>query len=225
MKFIVIVAARLGSKRLPGKALLNLMGYPVIVFILKRLSTSKIAEKIIFATTELAEDDPLAEMVGKYGFEVFRGSNEDVLHRYAEAAKKYDTEYVVRVTGDCPFVSGETLDWVLSKSQSAGDFDLLTTKPHFPSGIDYEICKKECLLQLDAMSLKPDEREHMFNRMYHHPAEYKIIRLNPPPEIAQIQAPLLLDTLQDYVSLTQWVTGLNDIHIPIQHLNFQLNAN
>src|SRR6056300_1192066 len=93
----VIVAARTGSRRLPGKALLPLGGVPMILFLMNRLFDLKQNYKIILATTELPEDDDLAEVVLTAGFDVFRGANEDVIQRYVKAADYFGFDTVVRV--------------------------------------------------------------------------------------------------------------------------------
>src|SRR3974390_1575647 len=102
----IVVAARIGSTRLPGKALRPLDGIPMIVFLLRRLVPARRAT-VVFATTELPADDMLAGIVAGEGFPVYRGANEDVVARYVGAAERFSLDTVVRVTGDCPFVNAE----------------------------------------------------------------------------------------------------------------------
>src|SRR5690348_5122118 len=99
----IIVAARTGSSRLPGKALLPLNGMPMILFLLERLSPLKEA-RVAFATTRLESDDRLAAIVEEAGVPVFRGNAEDLVDRYVAAADHFGFDTVGRVTGDCPFV-------------------------------------------------------------------------------------------------------------------------
>ena len=103
-RFGIIVGARIGSTRLPGKALLQIGGYPMIIFLLERIRATQSVNKIIFATTTLSEDNELAQVVKDAGFTVFRGSNQNVVERYIDAAQEYNLDYVIRITGDCPFV-------------------------------------------------------------------------------------------------------------------------
>jgi spore coat polysaccharide biosynthesis protein SpsF len=117
MKFGVIIAARSNSKRLPGKATLPLIGTPILQLLIKRVKTSKIADKIILATSDLSQDDGLEKIAKEEGIEIFRGPLDNVLGRFVGAAKKYDFDYCVRITGDEPFLDGQTLDYVIEKAK------------------------------------------------------------------------------------------------------------
>jgi len=78
-KVVAIVQARVGSKRLPGKVLKTIEGKPLIEILLYRLSRSKAINTIILATSEHSENDVLSTTVEKMGYDVFRGSEDDVL--------------------------------------------------------------------------------------------------------------------------------------------------
>lgn len=221
----MIIAARTGSRRLPGKALLPLMSVPVICLLIRRLKTSKLAEKIVFATTQLPEDDLLAETVKKEGIEVFRGSTDDVLNRYVEAALSFDAEYAVRVTGDCPFVDGSTLDIVLERCREIGSFDLVTTKPAYPHGIDYEVYRKNLLAEIYHLELTAEDREHILNYVYRNEDIFKIVRLEPPVELKSEKTIFLLDTPEDYQRMKTLVEGVLDIHVsPSELIRIHENA-
>ncbi len=182
MKFGVIVAARSGSARLPRKGLRPLQGVPMIVFLFRRILPSKLADKIIFATTDLTEDDELASTVGSEGVPVFRGANDDVVKRYVDAATSFNMSYVVRVTGDCPFVDAQTLDYCLDQCRKLGPFDLASTKGLFPVGIDYEIYNAEAMRKLhESGLLTPGDREHPTKYIYDHAGDFNIEKLMPPP--------------------------------------------
>ena len=226
MKFGIIVAARTGSKRLPGKALMPILGTPVISLIVRRLKTSKRVSKIIFATTVLPEDDELTETVQREGVDVFRGSESDVLSRYVNAALPYDFDFVVRITGDCPFVDGTTLDHILEQCLKFPSFDLVTTKPAYPHGIDYEVYPKKLLEEINGLHLTKEEREHHLNYIYRNEKKFKIHRLIPPAELTLKDTIFLLDTPEDYAMMTAMLKGLNDIFIsPVELIKKYLHAN
>ena len=88
-KVLAIVQARVGSIRLPEKVLKKINGKPLIEILFHRLSKSKKIDKIILATSESSENDSLTQMIEKLGYDVFRGSEDDVLGRYYNAAKLY----------------------------------------------------------------------------------------------------------------------------------------
>ncbi len=112
---VAIIQARMGSTRLPGKVMKEVLGKPLIGYLLERVSNSKHIDQIILATTINEEDDLLEHYVSGLGYEVFRGSENDVLSRYYHA---YDTlcnnkdklNGIVRITGDCPLFESDNCD-------------------------------------------------------------------------------------------------------------------
>ena len=112
-----IVQARMNSTRFPGKVLKKINGKPLIEILFHRLSRSEKIDKVILATSDSKENDRLAETVTKLGFDVFRGSEDDVLDRYYQAAKVYKPQVVVRITGDCPIIDPEVVDKVIESYQ------------------------------------------------------------------------------------------------------------
>jgi len=95
----------MGSSRLPGKVLKEVLGYPLIILNLKRLAKSKKIDKLILATSDSGADDILYEAVRAAGYEVFRGDEDNVLKRYRDCVLEYGGEIIVRVTGDCPLIT------------------------------------------------------------------------------------------------------------------------
>ena len=110
MKIIALVQARIGSTRLPGKVLKKIVNRPVIDLLLTRLSESKKIDQIVVATSKNTKDDTLKDVVESLGYDCFRGSEDDVLKRFYDAAKKYNADIVVRITGDCPLVDANLVD-------------------------------------------------------------------------------------------------------------------
>jgi spore coat polysaccharide biosynthesis protein SpsF len=217
-RFGVVVAARTGSSRLPRKALLPLGGLPMISFLLERIRATQEASSIIFATTTLPEDDELARAVGDAGFPVFRGANEDVVARYVGAAKAYELDYVVRITGDCPFVDAETLDYCLISARQQVPFDLASTKGRFPVGIDYEIYRASVMAALHSSGkLDSADREHLTSFIYHHPDLFRFAVLEPRPEWHTSRS-FTVDTPYDYRAAQKIVKRLGHNNFTIAEL-------
>lgn len=213
-----VVAARTGSSRLPRKALLPLGEYPMILFLLERIRATQEASKVILATTTLPEDDELTRVVGDAGFLVFRGTNEDVVARYVDAAQAYDLDYVVRVTGDCPFVDAETLDHCLISARQHIPFDLASTKGYFPVGIDYEIYKASVMAGLHAAgTLDAADREHLTLYMYNHSDRFKLAFLEPRFEWRSKKT-FTVDTRDDYVRAQKIVMRMGRPNFTIAEL-------
>jgi len=161
-KVIAIVQARVGSIRLLGKVLKEINGKSLIEILLQRLSQSKKIDKIILATPISSENDLLANMIEKLGYDVFRGSENDVLGRYYEAAKKYKPESVVRITGDCPIIDPALVDEVISiYEQEKVDYVSNTNPPTYPDGLDTEVFSFEALKIAHDQAKKPFDREHV----------------------------------------------------------------
>lgn len=194
----VIVASRLGSTRLPGKALKPLQGIPMLAFLLRRLSSGGSAYKTILATTTQAEDMALADLAKSENISVYRGSVDDVTARYVDAAKAFNLDTVVRVTADCPFVNAELVNHCLSMA-AGSDFDICTTKGRFPIGLDVEIYPSELMARLDASEdMSSEHREHLTLYLYHHKDNYKVVELAPPDEWLGAGRIYTVDTPDDY---------------------------
>jgi glutamate-1-semialdehyde 2,1-aminomutase len=162
VKVLAIVQARMGSTRLPGKVLKEVNGKPLIEILFHRLSLSKKIDKIILATTQHKENDILAEIVEKRGFEVFRGSEDDVLDRYYQAAKIMEAETIVRVSGDSPIIDPVLLDNIITLFiQTEADFATNTNPPTYPDGMDASVCSFQTLKKAWQEASSKFDREHV----------------------------------------------------------------
>lgn len=167
MKVVAIIQARMGSTRLPGKVLKPLAGKAMINFMLDRVAKSSKVNEIILATGAGEENDLLAEVVRKAGYQVFRGSEDDVLERYALAAKEINADVIVRLTGDCPLVDHLLID-LLIETLIDGDYQYVTNvkPPTWPDGLDVSVFTMEILLAAYSEATKPSDREHVVPWMW-----------------------------------------------------------
>lgn len=113
MRVVAITQARMGSTRLPGKVLLDLAGASMLERHVTRLQRTTSLTEVVVATTVQPVDDAVAALCETRGWACFRGSEDDVLDRYYQAARTYDAEIVVRVTADCPLIDPELVDRVV----------------------------------------------------------------------------------------------------------------
>ena len=166
MDTIAIVQARMGSTRYPGKVLKKVCNYPIIQILFERLKKSKKINKIILATTTNKEDDLLEKLINKIGFDVFRGSEKDVLSRYYQVAKMYNAKNIVRITGDCPFVDSIIVDEVINLFyKNNSDYCSNVNPPTFPDGLDVEIFNIDVLEKAYLNAINPKHREHVTTYM------------------------------------------------------------
>ena len=166
MDTIAIVQARMGSTRFPGKVLKKVSNLPVIQIIFERLNRSKKIDKIILATTTNKEDDLLEKLMNKIDFDVFRGSEKDVLSRYYQVAKICNAKNIVRITGDCPLVDSNIVDEVINLfHESNSDYCSNVNPPTFPDGLDVEIFNIDALEKAHLNAINPKYREHVTTYM------------------------------------------------------------
>lgn len=162
MTVIAIVQARMGSARFPNKVMRLIGGKPMIELLLSRLAKAKRIDHILLATSADPRNQPLADHVRSLGYEVFQGSENDVLDRYYQAAKPHQPGTVVRITGDCPLIDPELIDQVIAAYETQGvDYLSNTLPPSYPDGLDTEVFSFRALEQAAQQATKPAEREHV----------------------------------------------------------------
>ena len=166
-KTVAIVQARMSSTRLPGKVLYTIAGLSMISLIFKRLCLSKTIDSVILATGEGPANDALAVAAQDAGYLVYRGSEDDVLDRYAEAAHQENAEVIVRVTADCPLVDPAVIDRVVAYRE-AHDLDYCTNvyPPSWPDGLDVSVFTRKTLEAAHREATLRSEREHVVPWMW-----------------------------------------------------------
>lgn len=155
------------STRLPGKVLYELAGLPMIVFMINRVKRAAEIDDVVLATGAGAENDALDAICSGLNIPVFRGSEDDVLSRYTEAATAYNTDVVVRLTGDCPLADPGVISAVVNH-RTAHDLDYCTNvkPPSWPDGLDVSVFTFETLALAEAEARLPSEREHVVPWMW-----------------------------------------------------------
>lgn len=162
MKVVAIVQARMGSTRLPNKVMREIGGVPMIELLLARLSRAEKVDQIVVATSIDEKNEPLAAHVKGLGYLCFRGSENDVLRRYLDAAHVTEANIVVRLTGDCPLVDPEVVDQCVALFiDSKVDYLSNTNPPTFPDGLDVAVVNIEALFQADKEATSKYDREHV----------------------------------------------------------------
>ena len=162
IKTVLITQARTGSTRLPGKVLMEVNNTPLLKIHLDRLSQSKNIDKIIVATTINEEDDIIEKIGTSWGYEVYRGSENDVLDRFYQAVQKIKPTWVVRVTSDCPLIDPLLVDKVIEITQAENkDYGSNVIYETFPDGQDVEVFKFSALEKTWNEASKLSEREHV----------------------------------------------------------------
>lgn len=197
MKTIIIVQARMTSTRLPGKVLLPLAGEPMLMRLMERLRRVQRADGIVIATTTNVTDDPIAAMCAQQGVPCHRGSELDVLSRYADAARLHAADVVVRITSDCPLIDPALIDQLIAVYEE-GDSDYVSNMlpPTWPYGMAVEVFSATALAQAHAEATQDAEREHVTPFIYWHPQRYRLRNVASPVALSHHR--WTVDTPEDY---------------------------
>lgn len=119
-------------------------------------------DKVVVATTDKPEDDSIAALCEGEGIPCFRGSEDDVLDRFYQAAKTHQADAVVRVTGDCPLIDPLVIDKVVTHfQQSACDYASNVLRYTYPDGLDTEVFSFSALEMAWREASNPTDREHV----------------------------------------------------------------
>lgn len=202
-KTVVIVQARMGSTRLPGKVLKELPGGTVLYHTLTRAAKIAGVDEVVTATTDLPADDIIVEKSESYGFKACRGSESDVLHRYFQAARQTKAGLVVRITSDCPLIDPQQSSRVVAAfkenllSKQPADYAANQLVHRLPRGLDTEICTFEALRLAHREATEPEDREHVTLFIYRHLEFFRLLEVNyEGPDLSHHR--WTLDTPEDF---------------------------
>jgi spore coat polysaccharide biosynthesis protein SpsF len=208
MRIGAIVLGRLGSRRLPGKVLIEVEGKPILGYVLDRLERVPELDEIVVATSERREDDRIADYCAARETLVHRGATEDVLGRVIAAAGEQDLDAVARVNADSPWLDPVLLGDGVRRMRE-GRYDLITnlTDRMWPYGVAVEVARTESLAHIYAESSDPDRLEHVTRGFYEDPERFSILSMR----LEGVGYPglrLTIDTEEDLVRFRRLVRDL-----------------
>jgi spore coat polysaccharide biosynthesis protein SpsF len=211
----VFLQVRLGSTRLPNKALLELSGRCVVEHAMRSLSRLPAARHVV--VTDASSADLLQPHAARCGFDLFVGPELNVLERYVLAARHYGVDEVVRATGDNPLVSWELARMaVAARRRLAADY-LGYDGP--PLGTGVEVVRATALERALRETDDPYDTEHVTPYLYRNPDRFVARRLPAPPAYCRPQARVTLDTATDYRALSRLMESLYDgVPVPVLRL-------
>ena len=197
----VIIQARSGSTRLPGKIFKELSGQPILWHVYNRIKHSLLVNQIIIATTDQPEDDQVEIFCASNNIPFYRGSVNDVLSRYYEAAKKYNAVIIIRITSDCPVIDPVIIDKMISeyfRISKNENLDYMSNSiiRTFPRGLDVEIFSFDVLEKAYNEAKLQYEREHVTPYIYQHPELFGIKNFTNEKDYSYHR--WTVDTIEDF---------------------------
>jgi spore coat polysaccharide biosynthesis protein SpsF len=192
---LCVIQARTGSTRLPGKVLQELGGRPLLQFMLDRLADLRVDELVI-ATSTLDRDDAVVDIAFDAGRQVVRGSELDVLDRFAGALATYPADHVIRLTADCPLTDPVLVEAVVARHLDRGaDYTSNVFPRTFPRGLDCEVMTAAALRTAHAEATDPAEREHVTPFLYRRPERFTLANMRN--DVALGREGWTVDTAED----------------------------
>ncbi len=199
---LAVLQARTGSTRLPGKVLMPILGEPMLVRQIERVRRCRRIDQLTIATTVDIEDDPIATLCMKLDLPCFRGSRDDVLDRFYQAAADYHPQHLVRLTGDCPLADPEIIDACIALHLEGGyDYTSNIQPPSYPDGLDVEVMTFATLQNAWETADTVMAREHVTYYIYQHPELFKMTNLENEIDFSSLR--WTVDEKEDFEFVTR----------------------
>jgi spore coat polysaccharide biosynthesis protein SpsF len=185
---IVIVQARVGSTRLPGKVLREICGVPMLLRVVERARAIPGTDRVVVATTTEPADAQLVKLARDARVEAYAGSETDVLDRYYQAARHFGADAVVRVTADCPLLDPSVSASVLARFLDGGvDYVTNSHPPTFPDGLDTEVIGFSALERAWHEATRPSDREHVTPYLWRQPSVFRNACVSNPTNLSGLR--------------------------------------
>lgn len=210
LNIVGIIQDRTGSSRLPDKSLRQFNGVPMSKVVYERVSKSKLLDVIVVATTTSPRDNVLMDFARDCGLDCFRGSENDVIARFYECAKRYEADLIVRMCADNPLIEASEIDRIIEHAIQYGeDFcsntgDEASTAIGYPDGLGAEVYTMEFFTKL---FITATDREHP-HRNFKPDVKHK---LQCPEELAYPKLRLDVNTKEDFDYISGIFGNFSDI--------------
>lgn len=200
MKIVASIEARMKSSRLPGKVMFKVCEKTILEHIIDRALQSLKITDVIVATTVSKEDDPIEKLCNDIGIPCFRGSEEDVLDRVSKAHQWFNTDIVVQLTGDSPFLDWKTIDKTIELFESSSvDYVSNTLNRTYPIGIRSQVYSLDFIKKINLLKLEKRDREYVTTHICRNAEEkYSLKNISAHKAVAYPKMRLTLDYPEDF---------------------------
>ncbi len=198
----IIIQARMGSTRFPGKIMEIIRGKTMLEMVVLRAKRSKKADNVIVATSRNKENTVLSKKAEELGVPCFHGDEDDVLDRYFQCAKRYGSDVIVRITGDCPVIDPAIIDDTISFFEKKGvNYVSNVHPPTFPDGMDVEVFDFASLEKAWKEASLPSEREHVTPYIWKNDKKFTTANLTNKEDLSRYR--FTVDEKEDMTFLSE----------------------
>lgn len=228
-KIAAIIQARIGSRRLPKKAMLKILNKPLLGYMVDQVKKSKKIKEIIIATSKSNENNAIRSFCKKNKIKCYSGSETNLVERYCGAVKLFGVSTIVRLTSDCPLIDPEVIDKCLEKYISSEyDFVANTSPPYnssYPDGMDVEIFSSNTLDYVNQVCKNYSDLEHVTPFIWRKKSFFKLFKCNLKKNLSHYR--LTVDYKEDFNLIKEIITHFkkNEINISLQNIESFLEKN
>jgi spore coat polysaccharide biosynthesis protein SpsF len=189
-EIILVIQARMGSSRLPGKVMADVIGKPLIWHMYQRLKHISLISNIVISTTKNNEDKKLIEFAKSEGIQSFAGDENDIIDRLYQTGKKFKSTILVKINADCPLIDPKLIEKgikIYLKSPEKPDLVTNSLNDTFPEGMQYGIFNFDTIEELWKTIKDPFWREYFFRYIIEHEEKFKIIGIQNEDDLSELR--------------------------------------
>lgn len=207
-KILAITQARTGSTRFPNKIMKKIKDKTLLKIHVDRIKKSKRINSVIIATTNKQNDDLIENEAFKLKVNCFRGSEDDVLDRFYQAAKNYEPDYIVRLTSDCPLIDPNLIDEIIDQTiKNNADYCSNTLIESYPDGQDVEVFTFKSLKKTWEESILKSDREHVTPFMKNNKIQFNLVNFHSK-NLEYEKVRMTIDEPEDFEVITFLINKL-----------------
>lgn len=219
-RIVAVIQARMGSTRLPQKSMMLLGGKPLVDHVFERALLSKLITKVVVAVPGTTENEPILRRAERLGVATFRGSENDLVRRYYDAALSFKADVVVRMCADNPLIHASEIDRII-KTFLDRKFDFASNVGpvmgnDYPDGLGAEVFTFEALRWIHENMHDKHGREHVHENFYQNKNRFNLGTVMCPKEFSYPDIVLDINTKEEYDFISKL---FNDLQKPGELIN------
>ncbi|MGP2658022.1 cytidylyltransferase domain-containing protein [Malaciobacter sp. WC5094] len=218
MNINISIEARMTSSRLPKKVLKPLGDSTVLEVMINRLLKCEYISDIIVATTINKDDDSIVELCKSKNIKYFRGSENNVFERVLQAHQEFNSDIIVELTGDCPFIDPVLVDEAVQVYlNNSYDYVSNSIKSTFPIGMAIQVYSLKALEQISKKDLSDMDKEHVTPEFYT-TNKFKTFNIEASEQLYFPELSVTLDTKEDYRLINEIMNYFKNDYFTIEEL-------